>query len=145
MRKTKIEMAAAVLFANIRFSTFSKRIAIIVTVLIQFHFAQAVDPIPANVAKALRAGGVNLVFSFYDTDNYRPNDFDAELPLIRSSGAGHVRLAMSMDILENGTTGTLRDDRWQDLKGFIVRAQANGLVTIVDIHNTGLKIGRAHV
>lgn len=95
--------------------------------------------IPAQVANALKAGGVNLVFSWYDVDSYNPTGFDAELPLIYAAGGRHVRLVISMDILEQGTTGSLRMDRWQDLKNFVAKAKSNGLVTIIDVHNTGQK------
>lgn len=98
-----------------------------------------VPPIPMTMLEALRAGGVNLVFDWYDVDNYNPRGFDAELPLIRAAGARHVRPVISMDVLEEGATGTLRPDRWDDLKGFVAKARAEGLVTIIDVHNTGQK------
>jgi len=96
-------------------------------------------PLPATITDGLKAGGVNLVFDWYDVDTFNPTGFDAELPLIKAAGGGHVRLAISMDILENGSTGNLRDDRWNDLKKFVQKAMDNGLVTIIDVHNTGQK------
>lgn len=101
--------------------------------------ATAQAPIPPAMLQALKVGGVNLVFHWYDVDSFKADGFDPELPLIKSSGAGHVRLAISMDAIENGTTGRLRADRWRELKAFVEKAKANGLVTIVDIHNTGQK------
>lgn len=94
--------------------------------------------VPSTITNGLRAGGVNLVFGYYDPYGYKPTEFDDDLPVIRSKGAGHVRLAISMDIIENGKTGQLRLDRFQDLKNFVNRAKANGLVTIIDIHNSGI-------
>ena len=96
-------------------------------------------PIPAAMLEALRVGGVNLLFDWYDTDKFRPRAFDNELPLIKAAGGGHVRLIISMDILEDGISGTLRDDRWRHLKAFVTKAKAAGLVTIIDVHNTGLR------
>ncbi len=94
--------------------------------------------IPTTITTGLRSGGVNLVFGYYDPYGYKPNEFDDDLPVIRSKGAGHIRLAISMDIIENGTTGNLRADRFQDIKNFVNKAKANGLVTIIDIHNSGI-------
>jgi len=101
--------------------------------------ARAGDGVPTSIKTALARGGVNLQFDFYDVDKYNPHGFDAELPLIAAAGAGHVRLPISMDVLEQGATGALRDDRAADVVGFVRRAQAERLVTIVDIHNTGQK------
>ncbi|MEZ5816702.1 MAG: cellulase family glycosylhydrolase [Hyphomicrobiaceae bacterium] len=95
--------------------------------------------VPENILRALRQGGVNLVYDWYDVPKYKPDAFDAELPLIRAAGGGHVRLVISMDVLEDARSGKLRDERWQDLKRFIGKARAHGLVTIVDVHNTGQK------
>ncbi|MCA9911178.1 MAG: cellulase family glycosylhydrolase [Anaerolineae bacterium] len=95
--------------------------------------------IPENIREALLAGGVNLQFGFYDADNYDPHQFDDELPLIAAAGAKHVRLPISMDVLERDQTGRLRSDRFVDLKNFVELAQSNGLVTIIDVHNTGMR------
>jgi ribosomal protein S27AE len=100
--------------------------------------AAAVDPMPANITSALRNGGANLVFGFMDSANYKPTEFDVELPMIYSAGGRNVRVMISMDIIESGVTGTLRSDRWADLKSFIQKAQNAGLVTILNISNTGL-------
>lgn len=109
-------------------------------ILFSVTTTHAQDGIPANIRQALLRGGVNLQFNFYDVDTYNPRAFDAELPLIAAAGAGHVRIPISMDIVEQGTSGNLRPDRAADIVGFIQRAQAVGLVTIVDIHNTGQKL-----
>lgn len=93
--------------------------------------------IPENIRKALLGGGVNYVWDFYDTANYNPNGIDSELPAIVAAGAKHVRLPLSMDILEDKQTGKVRADRYPDLVAFIRKLQAAGLVTIVDMHNTG--------
>jgi hypothetical protein len=103
------------------------------------HAAPDGKGIPANILGALRMGGANLVFHWYDVAKFRANGFDDELPLIKAAGGGHVRLAISMDAIEDGTTGHLRADRWGALKAFVEKARANGLVTIIDIHNTGQK------
>ncbi|MCL4250923.1 MAG: cellulase family glycosylhydrolase [Anaerolineae bacterium] len=95
--------------------------------------------IPENIRQALLAGGVNLQFGYYDSDNYDPNQFDDELPLVAAAGAKHVRLPISMDVLERDKTGRLRSDRFADLKAFVELAQSNGLVTIIDVHNTGMR------
>jgi hypothetical protein len=95
--------------------------------------------IPNNIRQSLAAGGVNLTFSFYDVDTYNPNGFDAELPLIAAAGARHVRIPISLDIIEQGTSGVLRQDRYQDIVNFVNRARGYGLVTIIDIHNTNQK------
>lgn len=102
--------------------------------------AQALPPapIPASITEAL-ARGVNLVFGWSDTGKFRPREFDAELPLIRAAGGRHVRLPISMDVIEERQTGRIRDDRWAELTRFVTEATKNGLVTIIDIHNTGLK------
>lgn len=106
-------------------------------------FAQAARPVdkgvPENIVRALRIGGVNLVFDWYDVGKFRADGFDAELPLIKAAGGGHVRLVISMDAIEDGRSGNLHDDRWASLKRFVEKAKANGLVTIIDIHNTGQK------
>jgi hypothetical protein len=99
----------------------------------------ASDDVPANITTALQKGGFNLQFGWYDSTNPKLNDFDNDLPIIASYGAGHVRLPISMDTIENGTTGIVRDDRLNALIDFINKAKANGLVTIVDIHNTGIR------
>lgn len=101
--------------------------------------AQAVSQPPAVIQNAMRRGGVGLVFDFYDVDNINMHGFDAELPLIAATGAGHVRPYMSMDTLESGTTGTVRQDRYAQLVAFINLAWSYGLTTTVDIHNTGLR------
>ncbi|AMJ59468.1 glycoside hydrolase family 5 protein [Bosea sp. PAMC 26642] len=98
----------------------------------------APQPLPPSISEGL-ARGVNLVFGWYDTDSYKPREFDAELPLIRAAGAGHVRLPISMDIIEDRQSGTLRADRWADLRAFVAEATKNQLVTIIDMHNTGQK------
>ncbi len=95
--------------------------------------------IPANIIGALRMGGVNLAFHWYDVAKFRANGFDDELPLIKAAGGGHVRLAISMDAIEDGTSGNLRGDRWNALRAFVEKARSHGLVTIIDIHNTGQK------
>jgi hypothetical protein len=95
--------------------------------------------IPQNIRQALARGGVNLTFNFYDVDRYDPRAFDPELPLIAAAGAGHVRIPISLDIIEQGTTGVLRNDRYQDIVDFVNRARGFGLVTIIDIHNTHQK------
>lgn len=94
--------------------------------------------IPATILNGLREGGVNLVFGWYVPEDFQPNQFDADLPVIKAKGGGHVRLVISMDVLEDGESGALRQDRWQELKAFVGRAKAAGLVTIIDNHNTGL-------
>lgn len=96
--------------------------------------------LPETIRTALLAGGVNLVFGWYNVDSYKPHEFDAELPLIAAAGAKHVRLPISMDILESGTTGTVRMDRYPELVEFLTLAKRHGLVTIIDIHNTGMKV-----
>jgi hypothetical protein len=101
--------------------------------------AQASSAVPNNIRQKLLRGGVNLVFDFYDVDTYNPNGFDSDLPRIANAGAGHVRLPISMDIIEDGATGMLREDRYQDIVNFVNRARNSGLVTIIDIHNTGQK------
>lgn len=98
----------------------------------------APSPIPASIHEGL-ARGVSLVFGWSDTDQYQPTEFDAELPLIRAAGGRHVRLPISMDILEDQQSGTLRADRWADLKRFVSEATRHQLVTVIDIHNTGHK------
>ncbi|MCC6613098.1 MAG: cellulase family glycosylhydrolase [Anaerolineae bacterium] len=104
------------------------------------EMAETVEsPIPENIRQSLLAGGVNLQFGFYDTDNYEPESFDEELPLIAEAGARHVRLPISMDILERDQTGRLRSDRFADVKRFVELAQSYGLLTIIDVHNTGLR------
>lgn len=97
--------------------------------------------LPENIRKALIAGGINLVFDWYnsDPDMYNPTGFDGELPLIVAAGAKHVRLPISMDIIEDGTTGKVRTDRYADLLKFLTLAKSHGLVVIVDMHNTGMK------
>jgi len=97
------------------------------------------NPIPENIRQSLLAGGVNLQFGFYDSDNFDPEQFDDELPLIAEAGARHVRLPISMDVLERDQTGRLRSDRFSDLKRFVELAQSYGLVTIIDVHNTGMR------
>lgn len=101
--------------------------------------AQVASDIPQTIIDGLRAGGWNLQFGYYNVDEYRPRMFDAELPLIAAEGWGHVRLPMSMDTIEAGTSGRVRDDRYADLLNFIALANSHGLVVIVDVHNTGMK------
>lgn len=111
-------------------------------VFVQAHTsfeAQAVSMPPATIQNAMSRGGVGLVFDFYDVDHINMHGFDAELPLIAAAGAGHVRPYMSLDTLENGTTGTVRQDRYTQLVEFINLAWSYGLTTTVDIHNTGLR------
>lgn len=106
------------------------------------HPPQAVatpSNIPATIINGLRGGGVNLVFGWYNTDSPQLHEFDDDLPVIAAAGGGHVRLPMSMDMIENGTSGTLRADRWAELKSFVNLAKSYGLVTIIDNHNTGLR------
>lgn len=93
--------------------------------------------LPNNIKTALLAGGVNLVFSWYDKNNYNPTGFDQELPKIAALGAKHVRLCISMDIMEDGTTGKVKVGRYASLIRFLNLAKANNLVVIVDMHNTG--------
>jgi hypothetical protein len=94
--------------------------------------------IPQSIVNGLRKGGTDLVFGWYDSNNPSLNEFDDDLPIIAAKGGGNVRLSISMGTLENGTTGKIRDDRYQSLVGFINRAWAVGLITIVDLHNTGI-------
>lgn len=111
-------------------------------VFVQAHTsfeAQAVSMPPATIQNAMSRGGVGLVFDFYDTNSINMHGFDTELPLIAATGAGHVRPYMSLDTLENGTTGTVRQDRYTQLVEFINLAWSYGLTTTVDIHNTGLR------
>lgn len=101
-----------------------------------FRRSAAASSVPANIQNALRKGGAALVFGWYD--GTKLHEFDNELPIIASAGAGHVRLSMSMNILENGTTGKVNDSIYQELLSFINKAWSNGLVTTIDNHNTGL-------
>lgn len=101
-----------------------------------FRRSAAASSVPANIQNALRKGGAALVFGWYD--GTKLHEFDNELPVIASAGAGHVRLSMSMNILENGTSGKVNDTIYQELLSFINKAWSNGLVTTVDNHNTGL-------
>lgn len=94
--------------------------------------------IPANVTRALKQGGVNLVFDWYDVNGFNATGLDSELPLIAAAGGAHVRLVISMDVLEDGQSGNLRADRFQALQQFVAKARAANLVTIIDSHNTGL-------
>lgn len=99
----------------------------------------APDPIPQTMLDALRCGGVNLQFGWYDSDNPDLTMFDNELPLVRAAGACHVRLPISMGTIEAGTTGHVRVARYTALTAFVTRAHAQGLLVIIDVHNTGLK------
>lgn len=101
--------------------------------------AQAVSMPPAQIQNAYRAGGVALVFGCYNSDSPNLDEFDAELPLIAATGARHVRLTCSMDVLENGTTGKVRADRYAKVVEFINLAWSHGLLTTVDVHNTGMR------
>lgn len=101
--------------------------------------AQAASLPPASIQAALRRGGVALVFGCYNSDAPNLHEFDAELPLIAATGAGHVRLTCSMDTLEQGTSGRVRDDRYAEVLSFINLAWSYGLVTTVDVHNTGMR------
>lgn len=96
------------------------------------------EPIPARIKTALLAGGTNMSFFFY---NYNAAAIEAaklELPKIYAAGARHIRLLLSMNTIEDGTTGNLRADRYQEVRNFALLAKAAGLVTIVDVHNTGM-------
>lgn len=101
--------------------------------------AQAASQPPATIRNALLKGGVALVFGCYNSDSPNIAEFNAELPLIAAAGAGGVRLTCSMDVLENGTTGKVRADRYAQVLDFINLAWSYGLVTTVDVHNTGMR------
>jgi len=101
--------------------------------------AQGATQVPATIRNALLKGGIALVFGCYNSDSPNLDEFDAELPLIAAAGAGHVRLTCSMDVLENGTTGRVRDDRYAKVLEFVNLAWSYGLVTTVDVHNTGMR------
>lgn len=101
-------------------------------------FAQSA--IPQTILNGLRKGGTALVFYWWDYHIYDPHGFDADLPIIKQKGGGHVRLTISMNTIEQGTSGHVNEARWQDLINFVNLAKSNGLVTIIDIHDTGLEI-----
>lgn len=101
--------------------------------------AQAASLPPASIQAALRRGGVALVFGCYNSDSPNMDEFDAELPLIAAAGAGHVRYTCSMDTLEQGTTGRVRDDRYAKVLEFVNLAWSYGLLTTIDVHNTGMR------
>lgn len=98
------------------------------------YTAHAASSLPANVSNKLRLGGTALVFDCYDDQNVNMHGFDSELPLIAATGAGHVRLTCSIGTFEQGTSGTLNESRYQELRSFINLARSNGLLTIVDFH-----------
>ncbi|MCC6616427.1 MAG: cellulase family glycosylhydrolase [Anaerolineae bacterium] len=101
--------------------------------------AQGATQIPATIRNAMLKGGVALVFGCYDSDHPDMDEFDAELPVIAAAGIGHVRYTCSMDVLENGTTGRVRDDRYAKVLEFVNLAWSYGLVTTVDVHNMGMR------
>lgn len=107
--------------------------------LVPLVSAQAVAMPPARIQEAYRAGGVALVFGCYNSDSPNLDEFDSELPLIAATGARHVRLTCSMDVLENGTTGKVRTDRYAKVLEFVNLAWSYGLLTTVDVHNTGMR------
>lgn len=101
-----------------------------------------VGALPSNIRTKLQAGGVNLMFGFYDSTGYLPNDYDDDLPLIAASGAGHVRIPISWDVLfGSASSSTIVTSRYNDIVAFVNRARNSGLATIIDIHNTRQRIG----
>jgi hypothetical protein len=90
-----------------------------------------------DAAPALAAGGVNLVHHWYNVDRYKPTGFHRELPLIYPAGGRHVRLPISMDIMEDGTSGNINENHWGYLKQFVERARFRGLCTIICVVNAG--------
>lgn len=100
-----------------------------------------VGALPANIRTKLAAGGVNLVFGFYDNTNWLPRDYDDDLSIIAASGAGHVRIPISWDAMfGNANSSTIVTSRYNDVRDFINRARSFNLVTIVDFHNTRLRV-----
>ncbi|NTV30964.1 cellulase family glycosylhydrolase [candidate division WWE3 bacterium] len=94
--------------------------------------------IPSTILNGLREGGVNLVFGWWDPHGYAPTEFDDDLPIIKAKGGGHIRLPVSSDLIEEGTTGKVKESTWQELKTFIEKAKSNGLVTVIDLHHLGV-------
>ncbi len=102
--------------------------------------AAPLTSVPQEIRDAYLKGGVNASgWGMYDCDNPRPNYFDSELSKVAAAGAGHVRLLISMCYLENGTSGTLVESRFQSVVQFIQKATANRLMTVVDVHNIYFK------
>lgn len=111
----------------------------LVQLLLSASAVQGATQVPATIRNAMLKGGVALVFGCYNSDSPDMDEFDAELPLIAAAGAGHVRYTCSMDTLEQGTSGRLRDDRYAKVLEFVNLAWSYGLVTTVDVHNTGMR------
>lgn len=118
-------------------------IAIIVTLASVFgnliEASAQTSAVPETIRSAMLRGGTALVFGCYDSSSPNLHEFDAELPIIASQGIGAVRLTCSMDTLEQGTTGLVQNARMTEVIDFVNLAWSYGLVTIVDVHNTGMR------
>lgn len=101
--------------------------------------AQAATLPPQTIQTALLKGGTALVFGCYNSDSPNIAEWNSQLPAIAATGMGHVRLTCSMDVLEQGTTGQVNPTRYAQVLQFVNLAWQNGLVTTVDVHNTGMR------
>lgn len=92
-----------------------------------------------RIVDALKAGGLNLSFPFYNYNEPEIQQFYNGLQEIANTGAKHIRITTSMESFEVGTTGTVNQERFNRLIQFMLEAKNKGLVSIFDMHNTGMK------
>lgn len=98
------------------------------------------NAIPSTVMTALKAGGLNIQWGWYDYPKRAAERAQhlADAPAMWTLGARHIRIPCSMETFEQGTTGTVIASRYNEFVAFIKALKALGFVSIVDIHNTGI-------
>lgn len=96
------------------------------------------NAIPVGIKDALLAGGTNTSFHFYDWNETKITAAKLEVPKMAAAGARHVRILLSQNSIEDGTSGKLKEDRYQAVLAFGLLVKQRGMLPIFDVHNTGI-------